>query len=401
MFFVGCGEKWLAAVFAERKIQAIKEKEIEREKQRENDRRNGVFNTDYDRNLIPKNEKHEKNDKNSKNERNFEVDISLQSIIDRDREKDRERDREREKNKEDENVKDKKKLNSIPKNKSGVVREKIGSFDIFEKFEKSEIFDKFGNKEKVVDENKKSKGKRIRKVKKRKKKINQERGSGEAGGEGDEMEEEEEDEGEFEGEGERGRNGGRGRAEEGSDSALSNLMLTASIEQNNHNSNNNSSGYDNYNNDNNNNNQSSSSSSNNHNNNHNNINNNNNNNYSPHNNSLPLSLPLSLPQTGMSLHEVMLDLERTRELSKRSALSLQSNHESNLLNGSVEKSPISSFGTFFDPLSSTEEKGRHKVQDPRYVHTFITLLPDIYSVFIFHILIRVFFLRYDCSLIEF
>jgi hypothetical protein len=69
------------------------------------------------------------------------------------------------------------------------------------------------------------------------------------------------------------------------------------------------------------------------------------------------------PLIDLSLAQVLADLNRTRELSKRGALSLHQLHQSNPLQ-SPTKGALGS--AFFDPLSSTEEKGRFKVQDPRY-----------------------------------
>ena len=83
-------------------------------------------------------------------------------------------------------------------------------------------------------------------------------------------------------------------------------------------------------------------------------------------------------QSEITLAEVLADIERTREFSKRSARGLQSNLQFDLpINSNQSNNPQShsslklldllpvSLGTFFDPSSSTDEKGRFKIQDPR------------------------------------
>ena len=123
--------------------------------------------------------------------------------------------------------------------------------------------------------------------------------------------------------------------------------------------------------------------------NNNNIDNNNSNNYdlnySPiqnDNKKLSVNIPCDIfhqnLQSEITLAEVLADIERTKEFSKRSARGLQSNLQfdflSNLNQSSSPQSNSSlqtldllpvSLGTFFDPSSSTDEKGRFKVQDPR------------------------------------
>ena len=108
-------------------------------------------------------------------------------------------------------------------------------------------------------------------------------------------------------------------------------------------------------------------------------------NYSPiqnNNNKLSVNIQCDIfnqnAQSEITLAEVLADIERTKEFSKRSARGLESNLQFDLLsNLNQSSSPQSnsslktldllpvSFGTFFDPSSSTDEKGRFKVQDPR------------------------------------